>query len=177
MIEQSRYILNSYCEVYNEILRNKNDWDTLKQIGRVTEAREILLNSLFKSNLNQHDKLRDLIFLDIGLEVYMRQLVERIIHLNSFKFENYIFEITHILKNICFSFKFNEIHMCFEDWSKIVEPLKTSLNVVNALKIKSVADRISRTIGHVVDNYNRFINFKGKFLGNAFKAEKYVNII
>jgi hypothetical protein len=146
-------------------------------MGRVTEVRENLLNNLFKSNLNQHDKLRDLVFLDIGLEVYMRQLVEKVIHLTSFKFEQYIYEIGLILKNICLSYKYKEIHNVLDDWLKIVDPLKTSLNINNALKIKSVADRASRTIGHIIDTYNRDVEFKGKYLGTSFQADKFVNSI
>lgn len=174
MIEQARYILGSYSEKFNEILKFKNDWDTLKQISRVTEARQIILNSLFKNNLNQHDKLRDLIFLDMGLEVYLRQIIEKIIHIKTLKFEDYIYQISLILNNIGFSYKYNEIHCVLEDWIKIVEPLKSILNVTNALKIKSVADRASRTIGHIIDEYHNKVEFKGKFLGNSFNADKYV---
>ncbi len=174
MVEQARYILGEHVEKFNEILRNKHDWDTLKQMGRVTEARDILLHKIFKNNLNQHDKLRDLIFLDIGLEVYFRQLVEKVIHLKTFKFENYITEIKMILRNLCLSHKFQEIHNVYDDWLKIVEPIKKTLNEKNALKIKSVVDRASRAIGNVIDKYNHDIEFKGKFLGTAFNADKFV---
>ncbi len=176
MVEQARYILGEHVEKFNEILKNKHDWDTLKQMGRVTDARDILLHKIFKNNLNHHDKLRDLIFLDIGLEVYFRQLVEKIIHLKTFKFENYISEIKMILRNLCISHKFQEIHNVYDDWLKIVEPIKNSLNEKNALKIKSIVDRASRAIGSVIDKYNHDIEFKGKFLGSAFNAEKFVNI-
>jgi alpha-glucan,water dikinase len=119
------------------------------------------------------NRTRDLLFLDISLELYLRQLVEKIIHLNL-EFQYYVTEITAIIRNILFTYKFEEFQFCYDDWVNIAEPLKNSLNDnENPLKIKSVGDRFSRCLAHIIDYYNVNLDPKAKYLGQAFNADKY----
>jgi hypothetical protein len=64
-------------------------------------------------------KLKDVIFLDLALEGYLRALAERIIHIDI-GFEAYIREAAIILSNLALSYKWDELQICKEDWDKVV---------------------------------------------------------
>jgi alpha-glucan,water dikinase len=182
MFESSKYAFNGSDYIkFHEIINLKDDWDSLKQINRVTEGRS-LLNKIILGTLNDTNKIRDLVFFDLSLEAYLRQLVEKIIHINL-DFEHYISEVTAISKNIYYSYNFREIRLCLEDWTSICENLKQNISKNTdysgkaALKIKSVSDRMSRTLSHIVDYFNTYYEPKAKYLGNSFHAEKFLNDI
>ena len=63
-----------------------------------------------------------MLFLDLGLESYLRVLTERIMHINI-GFESYVREITIILSNLVCSYQWSELGICKEDWDKLVTPL------------------------------------------------------
>jgi hypothetical protein len=88
MFDQSKYAFGNNYQIFNEIIYFKDDWDTLKQIWRVTNGREILKN-LIENALNDHGKLRDLLFFDDALQLYLRQIIEKILHINL-DLNNYI---------------------------------------------------------------------------------------
>ena len=73
MFDQSKYAFGDNYQLFNEIIYFKDDWDTLKQIWRVTNGREIL-KGLIENSLNDHGKLRDLLFFDDALQLYLRRL-------------------------------------------------------------------------------------------------------
>ena len=86
-------------------------------------------------------KLKDVLFLDLGLESYLRALAERIIHIDI-GFDAYIREAAIILSNLCLSYEWNELNVCKEDWDKLVQSTCKDMNEDNARKIKSVVDRV-----------------------------------
>ncbi len=53
-------------------------------------------------------KLKDILFLDLGLESYLRLLTERIMHLDI-GFDSYIREASIILNNLTLSYQWNEL--------------------------------------------------------------------
>lgn len=127
----------------DDLLRNFGDHDALRQMDRVTKLRQ---------NLNQYHmdrgnfrKLKDIMFLDLGLEAYLRLLTERIMHIDI-GFEGYVREAAIILNNLSFSYQWTELSVCKEDWEKLVLPLASQqgggMNEENAKKIKSVTDRV-----------------------------------
>jgi hypothetical protein len=95
-------------------------------------------------------KLKDIMFLDLGLEVYLRLLTERIMHINI-GFDGYVREAAIILNNLSLSYQWNELLVCKEDWEKLVMPLSKSMNEESARKIKSVTDRVKQSLGEVND--------------------------
>ena len=127
----------------DDLLRNFGDHDAVRQMDRVTKLRH---------NLNQYHmdrgnfrKLKDIMFLDLGLEAYLRLLTERIMHIDI-GFEGYVREAAIILNNLSFSYQWTELSVCKEDWEKLVLPLASQqgggMNEENAKKIKSVTDRV-----------------------------------
>ena len=78
MFDSTKYALGNDYGIFDEIIKNKNHWDTIQQISRVTKGRHSLAN-IINGNRKDINKSRDLIFFDICLELYLRQLVEKII--------------------------------------------------------------------------------------------------
>ena len=114
MFDQSKYAFGNNYQIFNEIIYFKDDWDTLKQIWRVTNGREILKN-LIENSLEDHGKLRDLLFFDDALQIYLRQIIEKILHINL-DFNNYVSIITALLKNLNLYFNnYPEIEICLKD--------------------------------------------------------------
>ena len=114
-------------------------------------------------NLNQHHmdrgntrKLKDIMFLDLGLEVYLRLLTERIMHIDI-GFDGYVREAAIILNNLSLSYQWNELLVCKEDWEKLVMPLSKSMNEESARKIKSVTDRVKQSLGEVNDQISHVL--------------------
>lgn len=185
MFDSAKYALGNEFKKIEEIICNKNDWDTIKQMNRVTEGRIGLTNLIYGLAAGQSpdlNKLRDLLFLDLALEAYMRQLVEKIIHINL-EFDLYVDEISLVIKNILANFKNHaELAHAANDWFKIVEPLKKTIaekalsaeqRRINVLKIKSVADRLGRSLSHVIDFFNKYVDKKARFLGKEFHADEF----
>lgn len=185
MFDSAKYALGSEYQKIEEVISNRFHWDTLKQMVRVTDAR-VGLNHLIASiaqNSNDANKLRDLFFLDLALETYVRQLVEKIIHINL-DFALYIDEINLILKNILTNFQsYSELKHAASDWFSIVNPLKNILAAnatgdkekrrLDVLKIKSVSDRLNRCLSHVIDFFNKYVDKKARFLGTEFHADEF----
>jgi len=185
MFNSAKYALGNEYKKIEEIISNKNDWDTIKQMHRVSDGRIGLTDLIYSIAGGQSPdlhKLRDLLFLDLALENYMRQLVEKIIHINL-EFDLYIDEISLILKNTLTNFKnYEELKHTANDWFKVVELLKKSLSDkslsaeqkrINVLKIKSVADRLGRYLSHVIDFFNKYVDKKARFMGSEFKVEEF----
>lgn len=183
MFDQSKQNLGFEFQKVQDVINNLHHWDSLKQMGRITEAR-IGLNKLISATAknSETDKLRDLLFLDLALETYMRQLVEKIIHINM-DFALYIDEINLIIQNILTNFKdYVEFKHTANDWFNIVNPLKNILagasddtenRRLNILKIKSVADSLGRCLYHVIDCFNKFIDTKARYMGTEFHVDEF----
>ena len=172
MFEECRNALGDKRGVFEEIIKCKDDNNVLNQIGRVTNGREVLYN-LIKNNLNDIFKLRDFLFLEISLESYVRQLVEKILHI-KLNMQQYIDEISLILRNIKVSFpNYSEFNLCYSDWWNIVEKHKNDTSIDNTLKIKSVLGRLSRLLSNIIDFYNKYFDKQGKIFGMKCNVDKF----
>ena len=163
--EQSKYIYdNNGKRIFDEVIRNKDTQDIMNQIKRVTEAREYLQN-IMKHNLNDIKKLRDILFFELSLEIYVRQLVEKIIHI-KIDYDKYIDEINLILRNIKISYpNYSEFTLCYNDWMSIVDKLKRDYSKDATLKVKSVVSRLNRLLSSVIDFYNKYFDSRARYFG------------
>lgn len=168
--EAKRHLGGDSCGMIDEVMKNFNDHDTLRQMERVSKLRYNLNN--YHYDKGNRSKLKDIMFLDLGLEEYLRALTERIMHIDI-GFEGYIREIAIVMSNVVLSYKWEELAACKQDWDKIVQPLSKSMNEDNARKIKSVIDRIITSLGEVNDSYMGVIQSKAENLGKAFQLEEY----
>ena len=168
------YIGNNAINKMEEILNNKETTDIIPQLNRVANLREEL-DKIIKDLINKGDnnKLREVLFLEISLEIYVRQLVEKMIHI-KLDFKNYISEISIVLKHIQISFpNFSEFNICYQDWNNIVIPLIEDDSTDSALKIKSVLSRLSRLLTSVIDYYNFYYDAKGKYFGKECNCDDF----
>ena len=171
--EQCKYIIGNNGKL-DDIINNKDDKDILRQLKRVTEGREEL-QLIIKNNINDWGKLRDVLFFELSLEIYMRQLVERIIHI-QLNYQTYIYEISLVLRNIKISFpNFSEFGICLDDWFNIVEKLKNEndFSKLGMLKVKSVTSRLNRLLSNVIDFYNQNFEGRAKFFGKECGVDNY----
>ena len=171
--EQCKYIIGNNGKL-DDIIRNKDDHDVINQIRRVTEGREEL-QYIIKNNINDWGKLRDVLFFELSLEIYVRQLVERIIHIHL-NYQTYIYEISLVLRNIKISYpNFSEFNICLDDWFNIVEKLKNQndFSKLGMLKVKSVISRLNRLLSNVIDFYNQNFEGRAKFFGKECGVDNY----
>ncbi len=115
--EAKQHVGNDTKGMMDDILGNFGDHDTLRQMERVTRLRwNLNTYHLDRGNLR---KLKDILFLDMGLESYVRTLTERIMHIDI-GFEGYVREASIILNNIVMSYQWLELGAVKEDWEKLV---------------------------------------------------------
>ena len=99
--EATQHVGNDTKSMMDDVLKNFGDHDTLRQMERVTKLRSNLNTyHLDRGNLR---KLKDILFLDLGLESYVRTLTEGIMHIDI-GFEGYVREASLILSNIVMSY-------------------------------------------------------------------------
>ena len=160
------------CNKMNEILRNKDTSDIIGQIRRVAELREEL-DGIIRREIGNNGKLREVLFLELSLEVYVRQLVEKVIHI-KLDYKSYINEISLVLRNIKISYpKYKEFNLCYEDWKNIVEPAINDQSKNTSLKVKSVISRLNRLLTSVIDYYNNHYDAKGKYFGKECNCDNF----
>jgi hypothetical protein len=101
LMDQARgHVGGDTHHLMNDILKNHNDHDCLRQMDRVLSLRNNIKGHQNNSNTG---KLKDILFLDLCLESYTRALTEKIMHIDI-GFEAYVREIGIILNNLCLSF-------------------------------------------------------------------------
>ncbi len=118
-----------------EVWANFNNWDTLRQIERVTDLRR---------NMHPHFvKTAECLFYDNALESYVRQLTEKIMHV-QIETRHLFGEILNVLYNLALSYPSQELAILIASWEKLIMPVKDVIlsNKDVALKAKSVIDRL-----------------------------------
>ena len=99
--EAMRHLGGDTQHLINEVQRNYHDKDVLRQMDRVLALRA----NLCKNHLDHGNtaKLKDVLFLDLCLEANIRQLSEKIMHIDI-GFQAYIREVGIILNNLCLTY-------------------------------------------------------------------------
>lgn len=131
---------------------------------RVLNLRKFLVND--HMDLQDTQKLKDIMFLDLALESYTRTLTESIMHIDI-GINDYLKEVGIILSNLELSYDWSELKYLREDWEALVN---TDLTEENARKIKSVIDRCKQCLGEVNDVYEQTMQAKGEMMGRRFNA-------
>lgn len=154
----------------NDVQANTNDHDVLRQMDRILNLRKNLVHN--HMTLNNNQKLKDVIFLDLCLESEVRKLTEKIMHIDI-GFHGYVREISNIINNLLLSYKWNELRICRDDWDMLVKSLSQDLNQDNARKMKSVLDRVKQAMGEVNDTMMEVYQAKAEMMGNAFGCDEH----
>ena len=173
--EQCKYMIGNNGKL-DEIIRCKDDQNVINQIRRVAEGRECL-QGIIKNTLRDSGKLRDVLFFELSLEVYVRQLVEKVIHI-KLNYQQYIDEISLVLRNIKISYpNYSEFNICLDDWFNIVEKFKNENDFSKEamLKVKSVVSRLNRLLSNVIDYYNQNFEGRAKYFGKECGVDNYAS--
>lgn len=115
-------------------------------------------------------RVRDLLFLDIALEDFLRSIVERcaIPDLGP----NELMAMTSlVLENLSVTDADEELFSCLSLWEKINKMVRFDREW--SLRARAVTDRIGRYLGICVDRYNLLFQPKAAYLGGAFRADSW----
>jgi alpha-glucan,water dikinase len=154
---------------FGEVMENTGHWDTLKQMQRVTGARQQLWRELGHSDLN---KKRDLHFADAALESNVRLLTEKIIHVQLDP-GLLIWELNMLLENFVLTCDVEEAGIVRTDFKLLSDRCAGQFQTDTTLArmLKAVADRVLRLLGSFVDEYNQDLAPKAKHLGRGCKVD------
>ena len=145
------------------IWSHQNDRDIGLLIENITRSRRRLAGWLGGPPYD----LRDLLFLDIALEDFLRTVVER--NLGPQLSGDQLVDLTgHLLENLCLSGRDDELQHSSDHWERIVNLQRFQKEW--SLHAESVLERIRRAIGSFVDHYQKLLQPKAEFLGSAFHA-------
>ena len=150
------------------MMRNFGDHDVLRQMDRVQKIRYQLSHHY---DVHNHHKLKEVMFLDLALEGYLRALGERIMNIDI-GFEAYIREASIFLSSLTISYQYEELGSILADWQNIVVNCAKSMHEDNARKVKSVVDRVKALLGDVTDTYQEMLQTKAEILGTRFGLDK-----
>lgn len=133
-------------------------------VGRITDGRTQLSRLL----TGHSDRVRDLLFLDIALEDFLRLTVEK--NLGPALSGNELVElIGALLDNLQLSFDDHDIAHSLQLWERLGK--MTRFGKDWSLRARAVLDLIGHAIGAFGDRYHRLLQPKAEFLGNSFHAE------
>ena len=88
---------------------------------------------LARDHLNAHQgnhKIKDVLFLDLCLEGYVKTLSDRIMHIDI-GFEAYVRQVGILLSNLTLSYRWSEIKVCLDDWNNLAQGLCQGGNINN----------------------------------------------
>jgi alpha-glucan,water dikinase len=137
-------------------------------IEKLTGARRILNDHLRVDRDNR--RVRDMLFLDLALEGFMRVVIERSIHekLDG----DQLVELTGmVLENVRFSYDNDELSESNREWNHLKGLTRFSKDW--SLHAKAVLERVSRATGSYVDRYYQLFQSKAEYLGKAFQADSW----
>jgi alpha-glucan, water dikinase len=110
---------------------------------------------------------RDLLFLDLALEIFCRILVER--NLSSHTSGDEMADlISGVLDNLALSRADEELARCLRHWRRLQSIPRFDREW--SLRAKAVLDRLARLVGEFIDRTYSILQPKALFLGGAFDA-------
>eukprot|EP00262_Sarcandra_glabra_P002083 TRINITY_DN1233_c0_g2_i1.p1 TRINITY_DN1233_c0_g2~~TRINITY_DN1233_c0_g2_i1.p1 ORF type:complete len:1456 (+),score=336.06 TRINITY_DN1233_c0_g2_i1:107-4474(+) len=165
---------SEFPELLPFILDHVEDKKVKSLVEGLLEARVVLRPLLLKA----HDRLKDLIFLDIALDSTVRTAIERgYEELNNAAPEKIMYFITLVLENLALSSDDNEdLIYCLKGWSHAIHMSKTK-DAHWALYAKSILDRTRLALASKAEHYQQVLQPSADYLGSLLGVEKWaVNI-
>ena len=133
-------------------------------VEKITEGRRRLAGRFREDP----DNVRNLLFLDLSLEDFLRVVVERNLHL-ELSGDQLVELIGMVLENLCLSNADEELGHCLRHWGLLREMPRFGKEW--SLQAEAVFDRLGRALGSFVDYYYKLLQPKAEFLGRAFHAD------
>jgi len=142
--------------------RNRTDL-TVTLAWKITEARRGLANRL----TGDEGTVRDLLFLDLALEEFLRTLVER--GLSAQPGDRELSEIVSaVLENLCLSECDAEFRLCLSQWNQTLN--LAPRDTVTALRVRAALERLQEVLASQTDSLYQILQPKAESLGKAFHA-------
>ena len=112
--------------------------------------------------------LRDLLFLDLGLENTLRGMMERD-NLSQLSRDGLVERLLWVLRNLGLALDEPELAVCASHWALLLGKPREGRDW--ALHAKSVADRVSRWLRDFSSRLYQHLQPRAEFLGEAFEAD------
>jgi alpha-glucan,water dikinase len=133
-------------------------------IGKITDGRAHLSRQL----TGHPERVRDLLFLDMALEAFMRVAIERSLGPNI-SGNDLCDIIGMVLENLVLSSAGEDMSHCLKLWNRLGKMPRFGREW--SLRARAVLDLAGHAIGTVIDLYHGLLQPKAEFLGKAFHAE------
>jgi alpha-glucan,water dikinase len=143
---------------------------------RVDPLLEGLLEARFElrsSLLKPHNRLKDIIFLDLALDSTVRTAIERgFEELNNAQPSEIIFFITMVLENLSLSSDNNEeLIYCLKDWYRTLDLCNSKADQW-ALYAKAVLDRTRLALTEKAEHYQKILQPSAEYLGGLLGVDQ-----
>jgi len=166
-IHAARYLLEPDMHAVLDYIwrhRDSGPEDICPLAAKITLARRRLSEKL----IHHSHGIRDLLFLDLALEDFLRVCIERSIHLKLNK-DQLVDLIALMLEIRSFTDDDEELNQCRRHWEILIRKPRFSRKW--SLQAHSVVERLSRVLGGFIDRYYDLLQPKAEFLGHAFQAD------
>uniref|UniRef100_A0A0C9S6E6 TSA: Wollemia nobilis Ref_Wollemi_Transcript_11183_4962 transcribed RNA sequence n=2 Tax=Wollemia nobilis TaxID=56998 RepID=A0A0C9S6E6_9CONI len=152
------------------VLEHVEDKQVSPLLEGLLEARFDLRPNLLKP----HDRLKDIIFLDLALDSTVRTAVERgSEELNNAPTSTIIYFITMVLENLALSSDNNEeLIYCLKDWYHTLDLCKSKADQW-ALYAKAVLDRTRLALTEKAEYYQKVFQPSAEYLGSLLGVEQW----
>jgi alpha-glucan,water dikinase len=152
------------------VLEHVEDKEVIPLLEGLLEARRELRPTLLKP----HDRLRDIVFLDLALDSTVRTAVERGLEslTNAGPLELALI-ISMVVENLCLSSNNNEeLVYCLKDWYHIINVIRDKSDNW-ALRTKAVLDRTRLALADKAEYYQRILQPTAEYLGGLLGIEQW----
>jgi len=176
-IEAAEYCLDKQLEEQVKSIHQLRDDPYIQMVERVSNITDVrrCLNRLLNKDIGERC-VRDILYLDLALEEFLRTVMERNIH-KDLNREQLLELILMVLENLRFYHENDELQICYNHWRKLKYRLlnynQKGFDQEWSLHAKSVIDRIGSELGALIDYYNNILQSKAEHLGNAFHADSW----
>eukprot|EP00250_Pteridium_aquilinum_P019663 c24519_g4_i1 orf=33-4475(-) len=152
------------------VLDHVEDKSVIPLMEGLLESRRELQPSLRTS----HDRLRDIIFLDLALDSTVRTATERGLEsLGNAAAKDIVYMITMVLENLCMSSSNNEeLVYCLKEWSSVYEACKNE-HAQWPLRAKAVLDRTRLILADKGEEYLKLLQPSAEYLGSLLGVEQW----
>ncbi|XP_058088674.1 alpha-glucan water dikinase, chloroplastic [Magnolia sinica] len=163
-------IPSGYPELLQFVLDHVEDKRVEYLLEGLLEARAELRPLLLKS----HDRLRDLLFLDIALDSTVRTALERgYEELNNAEPEKIMYFISLVLENLALSSDNNEdLIYCLKGWNNALD-LSRKRDDQWALYAKAVLDRTRLALASKGEYYHQVLQPSAEYLGSLLGVDQW----
>lgn len=169
-INPIRGLPSGFPELLKYILDHVEDQKVEALLDGLLEARQELRPLL----LNSHERLKDLIFLDIALDSTVRTAIERgYEELDNAGPEKIMYFITLVLENLGLSSDNNEdLIYCLKGWYNALEMAKKKDDHW-ALYAKSFLDRTRLALASKAEHYHQILQPSAEYLGSLLGVDEW----